>query len=206
MTFEELQKANESILTTTIEKTDRKTGKTSAKEYAEVNQRIKVFRMLYPNGCISTNLLSNENGVCIFRAEVSNEGELLGTGTAYEKEDSSFINKTSYIENCETSAVGRALAMCGIGIDVSIASKEEVENAKLNQDKPVKAPAKEDQAIEEAKLKARVIGYVNRHQMSQEDIQKICKCYKIESLQELTKAQCEHYINVISKRGGNIDE
>ena len=60
---------------------------------------------------------------------------ILGTGTAYEKENSTFINKTSYIENCETSAIGRALAMCGIGIDTSIASKEEVENAIENQKK-----------------------------------------------------------------------
>ena len=55
------------------------------------------------------------------------------TGHAYEKENSSFINKTSYIENCETSAVGRALAMLGFEIKKSIASKEEVENAKLQQ-------------------------------------------------------------------------
>ena len=63
------------------------------------------------------------------------EGRLLGTGTAYEKEGSSNINKTSYIENCETSAVGRALAMCGLGIDLSVASFEEVQNAIEQQEK-----------------------------------------------------------------------
>lgn len=104
------------------------------KSYMEVNQRIKAFRMLYPNGTIQTQMLSNENGVCIFRANIiDDKGTLLGTGTAYEKEDSSFINKTSYIENCETSAVGRALGMCGFGIDVSVASAEEVQNAINNQ-------------------------------------------------------------------------
>lgn len=105
------------------------------KSYMEVNQRIKAFRMLYPNGTIQTQMLSNENGVCIFRANIiDDKGTLLGTGTAYEKEDSSFINKTSYIENCETSAVGRALGMCGFGIDVSVASAEEVQNAINNQE------------------------------------------------------------------------
>ena len=70
------------------------------------------------------------------RAMVCGEdGKLLGTGTAQEKETSSFINKTSFIENCETSAVGRALGMCGFGIDTSIASAEEVQNAINNQDK-----------------------------------------------------------------------
>lgn len=140
MTFEDLQKANETIKTLDVK----------GKEYAEVNQRIKAFRMLYPTGTIETEMLSNENGVCVFKASVyipdrvrdyhSNSlasidyKRLLGTGTAYEKENSTFINKTSYIENCETSAVGRALAMCGIGIDTSIASAEEVENAINNQE------------------------------------------------------------------------
>ena len=124
MTYEELQKANESIKTTDIK----------GKEYAEVNQRIKVFRMLYPCGRIETELVSNENGVCIIKATATdNEGNILGTGHAYEKEGSTFINKTSYIENCETSAVGRALGMVGIGIDTSVASAEEVANAQVQQ-------------------------------------------------------------------------
>ena len=124
MKYLDIAIANETIKTTDIK----------GKEYAEVNQRIKAFRMVYPDGTITTELLSNENGICIFRAVVSNnEGKVIGTGTAYEKEDSSFINKTSYIENCETSAVGRALGMCGFGIDVSVASAEEVQNAIQNQ-------------------------------------------------------------------------
>ena len=65
---------------------------------------------------------------------IDGEGNVLGVGHAYEKEDSSFINKTSYIENCETSAVGRALGMAGFGIDASICSAEELQNAVLNQD------------------------------------------------------------------------
>lgn len=134
MTFEELQKANSTISTMGIDKKDKKTGQVVTKQYAEVNQRIKAFRMLMPNGSITTEMLSLENGVAIFKAIVKNEdGNVIGTGTAYEKEGSTFINQTSYIENCETSAVGRALAMCGIGIDLSIASYEEVANAKLNQ-------------------------------------------------------------------------
>lgn len=105
------------------------------KSYSEVNQRIKAFRMVYPGGSILNDMISNENGVCIFRARVLDEnGNILGVGHAYEKEDSTFINKTSYIENCETSAVGRALGMAGFGIDVSVASAEEVANAIQNQE------------------------------------------------------------------------
>lgn len=116
--------ANETIKTTDIK----------GKDYAEVNERIKVFRMLCPNGAIETELLSNNDGMVIMKATIKDEkGNILGTGTAYERENSSFINKTSYIENCETSAVGRALGMLGIGIDTSVASYEEVANAIQNQ-------------------------------------------------------------------------
>ena len=126
ITFEEIKKANEQIKTTDIK----------GKEYAEVNQRIKAFRMCFPNGSISTEILYLADGIVTMRATVCNEdGQVLGTGTAQEKETSSYINKTSYIENCETSAVGRALGMCGFGIDTSVASAEEVQNAIHNQEK-----------------------------------------------------------------------
>ena len=133
--FEDIKYANESIITTDIK----------GKDYAEVNQRVKAFRMVYPTGFIKTNLIGNQDGVCIFEAKVGyyndavyenkqfKEEIVLATGTAYEKENSTFINKTSYIENCETSAVGRALGMAGFGIDTSIASAEEVQNAINNQ-------------------------------------------------------------------------
>lgn len=132
ITFEDIKKANDTIQTTDIK----------GKEYAEVNQRIKAFRMVYPAGSITTELISNDKGVCIIRAVVGYTGAngefiTLGTGTAYEKEGSTFINKTSYIENCETSAVGRALGMAGFGIDTSVASAEEVQNAIANQNAPV---------------------------------------------------------------------
>lgn len=128
ITFNDLVTANKTIKTVNVQN----------KQYAEVPQRIKAFRCIQPNGAIVTEMMSNEGGVCIFKATVyDEEGRILGTGTAYEREGSTFINKTSYIENCETSAVGRALGMCGFGIDVAIASAEEVMNAIANQDKPM---------------------------------------------------------------------
>lgn len=133
MTYEQIEKANASIQTTDIK----------GKDYAEVNQRIKAFRMVHPEGAIVPEIISLEGGVCVMKATVMDaRGEVLGVGHAYEKEGSTFINKTSYIENCETSAVGRALGMCGFGIDTSVASYEEVANAIENQ-KP-KAKAKEE--------------------------------------------------------------
>ena len=135
MNYKDIQKANESIKTIDIK----------GKEYAEVNQRIKAFRMLYPEGFIMTEMISNENGVCVFRATAGfynevGEALMLGTGTAYEKEGSSFINSSSFIENAETSAIGRCLGTIGLGIDTSVASAEEVQNAMLNQSKRTATP------------------------------------------------------------------
>lgn len=135
MTNEELQKANQGIKTTAIK----------GKDYADVNQRIKAFRSVCPNGRIENELLSLDNGMCIFKSTVFDEGgHVLGVGHAYEKEDSSYINKTSFIENCETSAVGRALGMCGFGIDTSVASFEEVANAVKQQENNRSSKTKQD--------------------------------------------------------------
>ena len=125
ITYKQIQEANDSTKTTDIK----------GKEYTEVNQRIKAYRMVYPNGSITTEILKLEDGVVLMKATILNEdGVVIGTGLAQEKEDSTFINKTSYIENCETSAVGRALGMCGFGIDTSVASAEEVKTAMANQE------------------------------------------------------------------------
>lgn len=116
----------------TLEDVNKKLPTTNikGKEYVEVNNRITAFRRLYPEGTILTEILSHDNGLVVMKATVlTPEGTVLATGHAFEKETSSYINKTSYIENCETSAVGRALGILGIGIGSSIASAEEVSNA-----------------------------------------------------------------------------
>ena len=190
MTFEDIRKANESIKTMDIK----------GKEYAEVNQRIKAFRMVFPDGFIITEMLDNDDGVCIFRASVgcydADGGALtLGTGTAYEREDSSYINKTSYIENCETSAVGRALGMAGFGIDTSVASYEEVSNAILNQgdDAPWDAPAPIQRNTRKASQKQ--VDYLKR--LLKNDgrmIKAVLDKYNIGELSELTADQASDEI------------
>lgn len=174
ITFEQIQKANESIRTTNIK----------GKEYAEVNQRIKAFRQVYPTGAILTDMVSNENGVCVFTASCgyyTDDGKFmaLGTGTAYEKESSSFINKTSYIENCETSAVGRALGMCGFGIDTSVASYEEVANAIENQNK----------AEEEKPDKLHIDALIETAKSKGVTVEQLCKKYRVKDLFELNYTQ-----------------
>jgi hypothetical protein len=99
------------------------------KEYVEVNERIKAFREMYPTGSIITEIVSHQDGVVVMKATAIIDNQIRATGHAYEKEGSTFINKTSYIENAETSAIGRCMGCLSIGIDTSIASVEEVANA-----------------------------------------------------------------------------
>lgn len=186
MQYEELKKANEAISTLKI----------SGKEYAEVNQRIKAFRMVFPDGFIKTELVSNDGGIAIFRARVGYYGMddkevILGTGTAYEKEGSTFINKTSYIENCETSAVGRALGMLGIGVDTSVASAEEVQNAKLNQDEPDK---KEDRKAspKQCEIIRKVYG---------DNLGKLLEACSVETVEDLPLKKASDIISAVTKKG-----
>ena len=164
VTYADIAKANNTIKTTTIvgkKKTKDRYGNERweevAKEYSEVNQRVSAFRQVYPTGFITTTIISHENGVIHMRAEVGFYAVysdtfvpvVLATGDAYEKEDSSQVNRTSYIENCQTSAWGRALGAAGFGIDTSICSAEELKNALHQQEqtaqpqapKPAEKPA-----------------------------------------------------------------
>lgn len=151
VTYDQIRQANATIRTTDVR----------GKEYAEVNQRVRAFRMIWPEGYIKTEMLSNYGDVgkhvCIFRATVgyfepmTEQDVVLATGTAYEHEGSSNINRTSYIENCETSAVGRALGFLGLGVDVAIASAEEVQNAIAAQENVAQRPQEAARASQEAK-------------------------------------------------------
>lgn len=113
-----------------------KTVTIKGRPYVEVNERIKYFRKEYPDWSLITEILKLEKGFCLIKASVIDENDnVRATGHAYENENSSRINETSFIENCETSAVGRCLGILGIGIDTSVASAEEVQNAIANQGK-----------------------------------------------------------------------
>lgn len=129
ITFEDILKANKLIKSTTL-KRKNKDGSITSKDYAEVPQRVKAFRSLYPDGLITTEIIEHADNEVLMMARVfDDDNKLLSTGLALENKDVGLINKTSYIENCETSAVGRALGFLALGSDTSIASYEEVTNA-----------------------------------------------------------------------------
>ena len=151
MNYEQLKKANESL----------KTIEFKGKGYAQVNERVKAFRMICPNGAITTEIVDLSDGVVTMKATIIEEdGTILATGYAQEKESASYINKTSFIENCETSAVGRALGFAGIGMDGSMCSADELANALNNQGK-AEYITKKEQAILTNMIKKRGLNVEN---------------------------------------------
>lgn len=162
-------------------------------DYVQVNERIEKFYEKYPEGSIQTEMILNENGMVIFKAYAYRNQEDIkpATGHAMEKEGSTYINKTSHIENCETSAVGRALAMLGFEIKKSVASREEVENAKLQQE--MMKPIGKEQAMA-------LVNTLKAQGFSDEDIGKSLAKYKVKQAEELTEAQYAEILLKLNKK------
>lgn len=192
-TKENIEQANKELGTVDISKGNKKTA------YVMVNERVKAFRQICPSGSITTEIISLENGVVTMRAIVSDEnGNIIATGMAQEKETSSFINKTSFIENCETSAVGRALGFAGIGIDGSMASAEEVANAIIQQDQ------NKTEKVKKQKIDATKIKVLNvRCKEANVSIIKLCEHLGVETLKDITEEQfaniAQHWEEIIKK-------
>ena len=113
-----------------------KTINIKGKEYITVNERLIYFRNTneFKGFGIKEDIVSINDTEGIFKVTIyDTNGEPIVSAHAQEYRDSSYINKTSFVENGFTSALGRALGYLGIGIDTSIASANEVQNAVTNQ-------------------------------------------------------------------------
>lgn len=85
------------------------------KNYEEVRERIPKFWERFPNGTVITEQLSpTPMDYAMFRCTLMDGTRVIATGYALEKSGDSFINKESWLENAETSAIGRALANMGL--------------------------------------------------------------------------------------------
>ena len=102
--------------------------KIHGKEYRTVGKRIADFRAAHPDWSITSEVLSAAQLVMVKATILDDEGRVIATGHAEEERGSTNINKTSALENAETGAVGRCLAMLGMG-GTEIASADEVVNA-----------------------------------------------------------------------------
>jgi len=98
------------------------------KEYHTVAERVHAFRETAPDLTIETEIVRWEGDDVVVKASISDNGKLIATGLAHEVRGSTNINKTSHVENCETSAIGRALAAFGLA-GTEYATADEVANA-----------------------------------------------------------------------------
>lgn len=152
------------------------------KMYVMVKDRISAFRELYPEWAILTELINDDGIVVTVKTTVADQdGRVRATAHAQEKYNSTAINRTSALENCETSSIGRALGLLGIGIDDSFASANEVETAQAQQDAGEKWPEPGDRitGAEVVKLRA-LLG---------DRLDSALAHYKVESLTEMTYQQ-----------------
>ena len=110
------------------------------KQYFTVARRISDFREQHPDYGIHTEILAVDEATVLCRAVITDsEGRQLSSGIAEERRNSSNINKTSAVENAETSSVGRALAFFGLA-GTEIASADELTNAISQQNVAVVDP------------------------------------------------------------------
>lgn len=124
MNFKALEEINDRLPTMNIK----------GKKYVMVKDRVAAFRSCCPEGSITTEIIHTDGVTVTVKATVCDEdGKVLSQAHAQERYNSTAINKTSALENCETSAVGRALGLLGIGIDDSFASANEVQTAQAQQ-------------------------------------------------------------------------
>ena len=124
MNYQDIQKVNSEIAMIDLK----------GKNYAMVPERVTAFRKLFPEGFINTEIISHDGTTILMQAKVGYYDNgipvILASGFAQEVKGRGMVNGTSYVENCETSAVGRALGMIGLGINGGgICSAEELANA-----------------------------------------------------------------------------
>ena len=126
---------------------DGQTISIHGKSYATVAVRIAIARRVLGTALdIVTKIVSIDANTVVMQADVYVDGKHISTGHSEEKRNSSKINQTSALENCETSATGRALAFLGF-ISDGIASAEEVSTAIMQQDKKIQTALKELEAV-----------------------------------------------------------
>jgi len=147
------------------------------KEYITVNERLIYFRSkpTYKGWKIIEELVSLDEKEGVFKVTIFNsENHQVVNAHAQEYRDSSYINKTSFVENGFTSALGRALGYLGIGIDTAIASADEVQTAVKNQSKDNKSWLNENQLIATLKgTKEQAEKVIGNYKMKKEYREKI---------------------------------
>lgn len=197
------------------------------KNYVMVNERLKYFREHFEGYALISDIIEiTPDRVCILAKILDSNGSVKATGIAFEEKQSSYINKTSYIENCETSAWGRALANFGIGIDENVSSADEVAHAIEIQEEQEKSAAKknnkksetqktdknpdpkpqspaDEKAVDELSndvTKMLIDEIIEKAARTDTDLRAICQCANKPDLKEFTAADCQTILKVLNKK------
>ena len=162
-----------------------------SKPYAEVKERVSAFRKVYPDGAIVTEIVSHENGIVIVKASVIVDNKILATGHANEVVQAQGVNQYNALENCETSAVGRALGFCGFGIKQSIASADEMAQVKKREDEAEKG----DLLTKEQLATLKEVG------KKPEILKWMLGVAQADSLDKITQYKASGIISILQQRG-----
>lgn len=153
------------------------------KDYVLVSDRIIYFNEKYPEGSIITKMISNPGDErVVFKATIKpdKDGTRRFTGYSQATWGDGYINRGSALENAETSAVGRALGMMGIGVIDSVASADELNKASFEEQ------ANMYQVTEIKKL------------TTDEQLKKLID--KFGKIEELSKPRAQYILNEIRKK------
>lgn len=191
------------------------TGKVNihGKEYTTVAARVQQFREGYADqegkqyGLV-TKLVSRDSEMVVMKASIiDSTGRVLATGYAEEKRSASTINRTSALENAETSAIGRALAAFGLA-GTEYASADEVANA-INQQSqkpavgtsttPLSTQDADTTALATAVQKSRIRAFLRSRGIDDENMTAtLIMQYGIEDPKTMTKAQADALIKELA--------
>ena len=120
------------------------------KKYSTVNERHKHLLQYFPEARFNEEILFHDADRVIVKTELYIGDVIYSVGTAEEFRNSSFINKTSALENCSSSALGRCLAAFGLS-GSEYASAEELVNALNNQNTKTQSTTKKVSIEDEIK-------------------------------------------------------
>jgi hypothetical protein len=183
------------------------------KKYGTVNQRLKAFRMYFPDASITVDVVKNdkvkvknlETEVVVMKCSISIDGKVVSTGIAEEfREGSAPVNLTSFWEVCETSAIGRSLANLGFSgqefasydeIQIAEAKSQTIQNSGTTADKFKEFTAAVDQAQRSYHLNEVVTKFKSwLESLSEEDKNKARSIYnkKEQQMNELKKGKHLH--------------
>jgi hypothetical protein len=159
-------------------------------EYVTVAERVDKFYERYPKGSIQTEIVKEENEYITIKAFAykDNEDQHPSTGHAREKQGAGFVNSLSHVENCETSAVGRALANLAIESKKHIRSKDEMENKEYQMAQEKKIDKKLADSMRES---------IKNHNIDTEFFKQQLALKGYSKIEEIKMNDYSHFIKVI---------